>query len=115
MRLGIFIAGLSGAMAVGMAAWAMHGMGGDPAAQELVHKGAYYQLTHALALLAACALGARWAAWLFTVGLVLFPGSLYLLALGAPILSHIVTPIGGMAFIGGWLALAYRGIGTARI
>ena len=104
------MAGLSGAIAVGMAAWAMHGMSGDAVAQELVHKAAYYQLTHALALLAACILGARLAALLFMAGLILFPGSLYLLAFGVPLLSHLITPMGGMAFIGGWLALGYWGI-----
>ena len=110
MRVWIVIAGLSGAMAVSMAAWAMHGLSADPAAQELVHKGAYYQLTHALALLAASLLGARIAAALFSVGLILFPGSLYVLAIGAPIWSHVITPIGGTALIGGWVALTYWGI-----
>lgn len=110
MRTGIVIAGLSGAMAVSMAAWAMHGMAGDPAAQELIHKGAYYQLTHALALLAATQLQARLAVFLFIVGLVLFPGCLYLLALGVPLWASISTPLGGTAFIAGWLALTYHGV-----
>jgi len=97
-------------MAVSMAAWAMHGLSGDPVAQELVHKGAYYQLTHALALLAASHLGDRISALLFATGLILFPGSLYLIAMGVPAWAHIITPIGGTAFIGGWLALTYWGI-----
>jgi len=110
MRIWIVVAGVSGAMAVAMAAWAMHGLSGDPAAQELAHKGSYYQLTHALALLAARHLEAKVAAVLFAVGLILFPGTLYLLALGAPTATHILAPVGGTAFICGWLALAYGGI-----
>jgi uncharacterized membrane protein YgdD (TMEM256/DUF423 family) len=110
MRIWLMVAGLSGAMAVGMAAWAMHGLGNDPAAQELIHKGSYYQLTHALALLAAGHAGAKLSCILFAVGLILFPGTLYLLAVGAPAGPHILTPIGGMALIGGWLGLAYKGI-----
>ncbi len=110
MRRWIAVAGVSGAMAVAMAAWAMHGVSGDPAAQDLIHKGAYYQLTHALALLAAQHLGAKASCALFAVGLILFPGTLYLLAAGAPAYAQVLTPIGGMAFIGGWLGLAYEGI-----
>jgi uncharacterized membrane protein YgdD (TMEM256/DUF423 family) len=48
----------------------------------------------------------RTAAIAFGVGIVLFCGSLYLLALGAPRGVGAVTPLGGVAFITGWLALA---------
>ena len=110
MRTKIIIAGLSGAMAVAMGAWAAHGLGGDPVAQELVQKGAHYQLTHALALIAASHLGAKAASWLFGVGLILFPLTLYILAMGGPAWVKALTPMGGTAFIGGWLALTYWGI-----
>ena len=58
----------------------------------------------------AQARGLRHAAWLFVAGIVLFSGSLYALALGAPATVGIVTPFGGVAFIGGWVVLAF----TAR-
>lgn len=100
------LAGMSGAMAVGMAAWAAHGLAGDGAARDLVHKASFYQLIHALALLTTTRFGQRRAAWLFAAGLILFPPSLYLMAMGWKVLPTFVTPLGGMAFIVGWLAVA---------
>jgi uncharacterized membrane protein YgdD (TMEM256/DUF423 family) len=49
----------------------------------------------------------RLAALLLAVGVVLFCGSLYALALGAPRLTGIVTPFGGLAWIAAWLLFAY--------
>jgi uncharacterized membrane protein YgdD (TMEM256/DUF423 family) len=73
-----------------------------------------YQLVHALAL---CLVGGlmngrsgtmlRVAGWSFGIGVLLFSGSLYLLSLGGPRLLGPVTPIGGAAFILGWIALAF--------
>jgi uncharacterized membrane protein YgdD (TMEM256/DUF423 family) len=48
----------------------------------------------------------RWAAMLVIVGIVLFSGSLYALTFGAPHLFGIVTPIGGVALIAGWICFA---------
>ena len=75
----------------------------------------HFQFWHALAL-AACALlrpshAARLAAVLFVIGMVLFCGSLYALALGAPNPVGVLTPLGGLALIGGWAAL---GVGFHR-
>jgi len=73
-----------------------------------------YQLTHALALLAvgillrvsaAGSTALTVAGWGFLVGVLLFSGSLYLLALGGPRLLGPVTPLGGVAFVLGWVAL----------
>jgi uncharacterized membrane protein YgdD (TMEM256/DUF423 family) len=75
-----------------------------------------YQLTHALALLVVGLLtrapapgspstALNIAGWGFLVGVVLFSGSLYALALGGPRMLGPVTPIGGVAFITGWVAL----------
>ena len=69
-----------------------------------------FQFWHALAL-AVCATSVRrtqarqFAAMLFALGIVLFCGSLYALALGAPRGVGIITPLGGIAFIAGWIAL----------
>ena len=49
----------------------------------------------------------RAAAALITAGLVLLPGSLYALALGAPHALGALAPLGGLAWIGGWLAYAF--------
>jgi uncharacterized membrane protein YgdD (TMEM256/DUF423 family) len=76
-----------------------------------------FQFWHALALV-ACALLARRShaaylgAVLFALGIVLFCGSLYALALGAPRMLGVVTPLGGLCFIVAWVALGvglYRG------
>jgi len=72
-----------------------------------------YHFWHALALLATPRLAGAWAkaaGWLFVGGVVLFSGSLYALALGAPRILGIVTPIGGLALILGWLAFATAAI-----
>jgi uncharacterized membrane protein YgdD (TMEM256/DUF423 family) len=74
---------------------------------------ARYQMYHALALLAvawAVSRGtgsiAQWAGWLFVIGTVLFSGSLYGLALTGIRWLGVITPLGGVAFLAGWLCLA---------
>src|SRR5262249_19584556 len=74
--------------------------------------GARYQMYHALALIAVAVAQARWpgvgpAGWLFVLGIVLFSGSLYGLALGGPRWLGAVTPLGGVAFLAGWAWLAW--------
>lgn len=73
-----------------------------------------YHAWHALALLAAGFLEpspwSKAAAALFVAGVLAFSGSLYALALGAPRALGAVTPLGGLAFIAGWLAFAWAAI-----
>ncbi len=73
-----------------------------------------YQFYHSLGLLGVglalrmLDVGAlRAAALLIIVGIVLFSGSLYALTLGAPRMIGVLTPIGGLALIAGWVAFAY--------
>jgi uncharacterized membrane protein YgdD (TMEM256/DUF423 family) len=106
------VIGVAGASAVVFGAFGAHALRGmlDEAALTTWHTGVEYHFWHALALLVA-AVGlpdgrARSAAMgLFAVGIVLFSGSLYALALGAPRLVGAITPVGGVAFIGAWIAL----------
>jgi len=72
-----------------------------------------YHAWHALALLSVGVAGfhlegiwIRAAGWLFFAGVVLFSGSLYALALGAPRALGAVTPAGGAMFVLGWIAFA---------
>jgi len=66
-----------------------------------------YQMWHALALILAGMPGGRTrAAWFFGVGILLFSGSLYGLALGGPAWLGPVTPLGGISFMVGWAWLA---------
>ncbi len=72
-----------------------------------------YHFWHALALLATPQLAGAWgktAGWLFIAGVLVFSGSLYALALGAPRALGMVTPLGGVALILGWLAFAVAAI-----
>lgn len=75
---------------------------------------ARYQMYHALALLAAAWATTRWpggaatlSGWLFITGTVVFSGSLYVLVLTGPRWMGAITPLGGLALLGGWLALAW--------
>jgi uncharacterized membrane protein YgdD (TMEM256/DUF423 family) len=73
-----------------------------------------YHLWHAIGMvlvgLSAAVLAdgvwVRLAGWLFLAGIALFSGSLYALALGAPKWLGAVAPLGGTAFVLGWLAFA---------
>ncbi len=107
MRLLLTLAALSGFLAVAFGAFAAHGASGQ--AVELLRTGAQYQAIHALAVFACAFVAAqrRLAPSLFLIGTLLFSGSLYALAFGAPRLVGIITPFGGLCFLGGWLALAW--------
>lgn len=120
MRPWIVFAGLGGALAVALAAYAAHGLAGDADARQLAERAAQFQLLHALALLAADRLAregrrlAHGAAALFLAGIVLFSGSLTLKAFGAALPVPMVTPAGGIAFILGWVVLALAGLRRHR-
>jgi uncharacterized membrane protein YgdD (TMEM256/DUF423 family) len=119
MKQWLCTAAVLGALAVICGAFAAHGLQArlSPDAREIFETGARYHMYHALAIgLAALAMRgeatarARWAAILFLAGIVLFSGSLYLLALtGQPSLGF-VTPFGGLAFILGWIALGLAAV-----
>ena len=103
-------------LAVAIGAFAAHGLKSvlSPYALGLVETAARYQMYHALAMLLAGVLAMspltvpRWlrvSALAFGIGIVVFCGSLYALALSGVGLWGAVTPIGGIAFIVGWAAL----------
>lgn len=103
--------GVAGASAVLLGAFGAHALRGvlDARGSELWHTAVNYHVWHALALALAAGLGQgrgrRIAIAAFTLGIVLFSGSLYALALGAPRWTGIITPFGGLAFVVGWIAL----------
>ena len=105
------LAGCAGASAVILGAFGAHALRGvlDQRSAELWHTAVNYHVWHALALcLALFCLEApqrRRAIVAFGLGIVLFSGSLYALALGAPRWTGIITPVGGLAFVTGWIAL----------
>ena len=104
------IAAINGALAVMAGAFAAHGLKARLSADMLsvFETGARYQMYHALAIGLCALVGAPKAGWAFLAGIVLFCGSLYLLALTGNPLMGAVTPLGGLGFILGWGLLAWR-------
>ena len=100
------LAALSGALAVIAGAFGAHGVTGKPAIW--LATGSHYQLVHAVAVLVAVQLANRTAAAFFLGGSLVFAGTLYAMALGAPLWLGAVTPLGGLGMIAGWLLLAWR-------
>lgn len=103
-----------GLLGVGAGAFGAHLLEGRLSAERLAtfETGVRYQLVHAVALLAVAVAAGRAgspgldaAGWLFTAGTFVFSGTLYALALGAPLWLGAVTPLGGAAFLAGWAAL----------
>ena len=122
-RLALPAAALLMAAAVALGAFGAHALKArlTPDALVLWQTGVNYHAWHALGLLATATLmlvlgdrrALRIAAACFAAGIVVFSGSLYALALGAPRALGAATPFGGVAFIAGWIAVAL-GVGRAR-
>lgn len=109
-----------GGLAVTLGAFGAHALKGRIGAEALGlwQIAVEYQMWHALAVL-GLGLSAfpksRLPGWLFAGGVLVFSGTLYALALGAPKWLGAVTPMGGIAMICGWVLLAWRvGLGRAR-
>jgi uncharacterized membrane protein YgdD (TMEM256/DUF423 family) len=114
-RLWLLLAAFAGFTGVALGAFAAHGLKTRLSADHLAvfQTGSHYQLIHALALFGVALLAMQapgrlvnLAGALFALGILLFSGSLYLLALSGYGKFGIVTPFGGLAFLGGWLCLA---------
>jgi uncharacterized membrane protein YgdD (TMEM256/DUF423 family) len=115
-RLFFIVAGASGGLSVLLGAFGAHVLKArlEPSLLMVFETGVRYQMYHTLALLAVgIALNRRMngrllaqAGWWFMAGIVLFSGSLYLLTFTGLRWLGIITPIGGLAFMGGWLWLA---------
>ena len=120
----LFIAAINGFLAVSLGAFGSHGLKSRISEHYLGvwQTGVQYHFYHALIL---CAVGILWsksiangwlnaAGYLFVVGIILFSGSLYWLALGGPRWLGPVTPLGGLCFILGWLCLAVSALQFGR-
>jgi uncharacterized membrane protein YgdD (TMEM256/DUF423 family) len=108
-RTWLGVAAINGALAVVAGAFAAHELQAHVSLETLsvFETGARYHMYHALAMALAALVAARAAAALFLAGIVLFSGSLYLLALtGMPFLG-LVTPLGGVCLVAGWILLAW--------
>ena len=117
MRKYLYLAACSGLIGVGLGAFGAHGLKVTLAERGMTsawETAVLYQFIHTVAVLAVTlnALGATspkaFANWLcrscfsWSVGILLFSGSLYWLALGGPKWLGPITPLGGIAFMLGW-------------
>ena len=111
----IAIAAINLAIAVALGAFGAHGLKNRASVDQLAwwHTANEYFFYHALGLLAIGilmkvmpAISLKLPAILLQLGIIVFCGSLYLMALGAPRWFGAITPLGGLAMIAGWISLA---------
>lgn len=114
LRSFLMLAAFFGFTGVALGAFAAHGLKNRLSADYLAifHTSVTYQLVHTLALLGVALLATHipgrivtWAGISFVIGILLFSGSLYLLTLTGISKLGIITPLGGVAFLIGWLCL----------
>jgi uncharacterized membrane protein YgdD (TMEM256/DUF423 family) len=114
-RRTLAVAGALIALATALGAFGAHALKAHLSQDKLLvyETAVRYHFIHALGLLAIGVLLRsvdgellRWSAALVLIGILLFSGSLYLLTFGAPRFVGIVTPIGGLALIAGWILFA---------
>jgi uncharacterized membrane protein YgdD (TMEM256/DUF423 family) len=115
-RLLVILAAISMFIAVSAGAFGAHGLKQVLDADMLAiwHTAVTYQMIHALGMLAIALLMSRfdkvylgWAGSAMFIGIVIFSGSLYVLTLSGIRILGAITPIGGLAFLAGWLLLAW--------
>ena len=114
-RVFFVLGALNGLIAVAAGAFGAHALKSrlTPDLIAVFEVGVRYQMYHALALLACAWAVSRWpgalttaSGWLFFAGIVIFSGSLYGLALSGVRWLGAITPLGGLALLGGWACLA---------
>ncbi len=113
------------ALAVAAGAFGAHGLRSrlDAYSLSVYEKAVFYHFVHALGILCIAILartstitpsGANRTAGLLLLGILIFSGSLYALSLTGIRMLGAITPIGGLAFIAGWLLLAYEAMRVER-
>jgi uncharacterized membrane protein YgdD (TMEM256/DUF423 family) len=113
------------ALAVSIGAFGAHGLQGrlDAYSMGVYEKAVFYHFVHALGMLAVPLLvhtglisvnAGKWIGWLLLAGIVLFSGSLYLLAITGVRTLGAVTPFGGASFIAAWATLAVGALLSRR-
>ena len=113
------------ALAVCLGAFGAHGLKGkiDEYSMTVYEKAVFYHFVHALGILLVALLartgaisltGQTRVAWLLAIGIAVFSGSLYALAISGVRMLGAITPIGGLAFIAGWLLLVYEAVRAQR-
>lgn len=116
MKIFILLGSLSALLGVALGAFGAHGLKGrvSPDLLAVWQTGVQYHLIHALGLLLVGILSRMmpesallgYAGWSLLAGTLLFSGSLYVLVLSDVRAYGMITPLGGLAFLAGWLLLA---------
>ena len=118
-RLFLALGAISAFVGVAAGAFGAHGLKSRLSSEMLVifETGVRYQMYHAFALLIVAWASSRFpgyllatSGWLFVIGTILFSGSLYLLSLTETRWLGAITPLGGVAFLGAWLCLAWAAL-----
>ncbi len=117
MKTFIVIGAIAMALGVMLGAFGAHGLKNKltPDLLAIYHTGVEYHLYHALGLLLVGVLvnqfpqvsGLQLGGWLLLAGILIFSGSLYVLAISGVRWLGAITPIGGLAFIAGWVWIAW--------
>lgn len=119
-RFLISCAAISGLLSVVLGAFGSHGLRNvlSPSSLATFHTANEYHIVHSLALLALGVLArvelgsslVKYSGFAFILGIILFSGSLYLLAVSGMKVLGIITPLGGFSFLLGWALLAIYGL-----
>ncbi|WP_010648441.1 DUF423 domain-containing protein [Oceanobacillus massiliensis] len=115
MKLLLILAAINGFLAVALGAFGAHGLEGRISEKAIAtwEKAVTYQMFHTMALVAVGLLLAKYqngslfatSGWMFFAGIILFSGSLYVYSLTSIKTFAMITPIGGVAFLIGWVLL----------
>ena len=118
-KLFITLASISGMLAVVLGAFGAHALKDrlDQYSMGVFETAVQYHFYHSFALLAVGVIALsqpqtvmlKSSGWLFLIGIIVFSGSLYLLSITGVRWLGAITPVGGLAFIGGWACLAATG------
>ncbi|MCA0971083.1 DUF423 domain-containing protein [Halobacillus litoralis] len=116
MKLFLLLGALNGFLAVALGAFGAHGLEGKVSQKGLDQwgKAVDYQMFHTMALLVTALLMSKiqtglmtGAGWFFFIGIILFSGSLYIYAPTGIKTFAMITPLGGLSFLIGWILLGY--------
>ncbi|RFA36761.1 hypothetical protein CAI16_03910 [Virgibacillus dokdonensis] len=114
MKLFLVLGAINGFLAVALGAFGAHGLEGKISKNAIAtwEKAVNYQMFHTMALfvtgifmMKVHSVGVTWAGWLFFIGILLFSGSLYIYSTTGIKTFAMITPIGGVAFLIGWILL----------
>ncbi|QHS23609.1 DUF423 domain-containing protein [Virgibacillus sp. MSP4-1] len=116
MKLFLILGAINGFLAVALGAFGAHGLEGKLSEKMLNtwDKAVTYQMFHTMALFITALVGMKLsqgplqsAGWFFFVGILLFSGSLYIYSTTGVTLFAMITPLGGVSFLIGWILLGY--------